>query len=161
MSGAWRAWDCISTFANSPSRHDRQERFSEEYPMVLCDSPLHKSTILSTLLTEVLQSKLHSSSQGETLALRLFHKPSKIKALNVFVVDLWSRLHLVYDRLCKTSVLRKTLRSDSFCTQSSEEKRVLSLPISGGRKRPFTIDNSANPLKSKQLALYKSFSVLI
>jgi hypothetical protein len=39
------------------------------------------------VLTEVLQSKLHSSSQGETLALRLFHKPSKINALNVFVFD--------------------------------------------------------------------------
>jgi hypothetical protein len=42
---------------------------------------------MSQIIPEVLQSKLHSSSQGETLALRLFHKPSKIKVLNVFVVD--------------------------------------------------------------------------
>ena len=65
---------------------------------------MHRIQPSDLCTSEVLQSKLHSSSQGETLALRLFHKPSKIKALNVFVVDLWSRLHLVYDRLCKTSV---------------------------------------------------------
>src|SRR5882672_2010664 len=67
------------------------------------------SDIQTIVDTELLQSKLHSRFYGETLAVHLSNNTSKIKQLTIFGVDLWSALHLVYDRLCKTSVIRKHL----------------------------------------------------
>ena len=70
-------------------------------------------------LTELLQSKLHSRSHGETLAVQLSNNSRKIKWLIIFVADSWSTLHLVYDRICKTSVYTNIVPTLLYCSIES------------------------------------------
>jgi hypothetical protein len=71
------------------------------------------------------------------------------------------RQFLTIPRNVKLCIIRENPLKPLFSPQSGGEKRGYPSPESVGGKRAFNIDNSANPLKSKQLALYQSFSVLI
>ena len=90
--------------------------------------PFNRPTAFATLYlggTEVLQSKPHSHPQWGIPVVRPLYKSRKIKWLIVFVVALWSRLHLGYDRLCKTSDgshLRRSTCSSGYGNAETMER---------------------------------------